>query len=187
MLDRRPFPTAVRRSAVTLVTILTSCAGLGVTAPTANAMNAMNATNLVSRVNPANPADSTNPTGRADVSDVPSIDDCGSLTLSGSAFGYLDNGTLSAGFCVGLKSIRRINIAYDKTGGGATTVRLGYQQTNSTGVGIGKPVYGSALTATSGNTVLRSLYPVLPPGCYHGVMLNTATRYQYVTKVWGEC
>ncbi len=120
-------------------------------------------------------------------SNTASVSDCGSLTFSGSAFGYLDNGTLSVGFCVGLRTVRRINIAYDKTKGAITTIRLGYQRTDSSGVGIGRPVYAPPLTARSGNITFRSFSPALPQGCYHGVMLNTATRYQYVTKVWGEC
>ncbi|MFF4416943.1 hypothetical protein ACFYY8_30860 [Streptosporangium sp. NPDC001559] len=117
-----------------------------------------------------------------------SVGDCGpSLTFSGSAFGYLDNGTLSAGFCVKGRSLRRINVAYDKARGGATNVRLGYQRTDGSGVGIKKPVYGPAVTARAGGTTFRSFSLALPSGCYHGIMLNTATRFQYVTKVWGDC
>ncbi|MBB4916289.1 hypothetical protein [Streptosporangium saharense] len=117
-----------------------------------------------------------------------SVGDCGTLSFSGSAFGYLDNGTLSAGFCVsGTRSLRRINVAYDKAKGAPTAVRLGYQRTDSSGVGIRKPVYGSTVTARAGGTTLRSFSLPVSPGCYHGVMLNTATRFQYVTKVWGDC
>ncbi|MEV4097647.1 hypothetical protein [Streptosporangium saharense] len=117
-----------------------------------------------------------------------SVGDCGTLSFSGSAFGYLDNGTLSAGFCVsGTRSLRRINVAYDKAKGGPTTIRLGYQRTDGAGVGIRKPVYGAAVTARAGGTTLRSFSLPVSPGCYHGVMLNTATRFQYVTKVWGDC
>ncbi|MEV8632262.1 hypothetical protein AB0395_11465 [Streptosporangium sp. NPDC051023] len=159
MLDRHLSP-AVRRPVAALIAILASCAGLGAAAPTALPTPAMS---------------------------TASVGDCGTLTFSGSAFGYLDNGTLSAGFCVGLRSVRRINVAYDKAKGGSTNIRLGYQQTDSSGVGIKRPVYASALTATPGNTAFKTFSLSLPQGCYHGVMLNTATRYQYVTKVWGEC
>ncbi|MEV7010325.1 hypothetical protein [Streptosporangium sp. NPDC051022] len=178
MLDRHLSPTTARRPATLLIAFLVTWAGAGVAPPAANAV-------------PSTPSEGaahtgkTGKTGRAGNS--ASVGDCGNLTFSGSAFGYLENGTLTAGFCVGPRSVRRINVSYDKTEGISTNIRLGFQQTNRSGVGIGRPVYAPPLTAISGNISFKSFYLALPQGCYHGVMLNTATRYQYVTKVWGEC
>ncbi|MBB5820306.1 hypothetical protein F4562_003368 [Streptosporangium becharense] len=115
------------------------------------------------------------------------VNTCGSYVFGGDASGGISNGTLKAGFCIGSGSIRRINVLYEKTGGSTTNVRLGYQETDSSGVGISPPVYAAAQNVNSGQTAERAFSVTEPIGCYHGVMLNTLTGYQYVTRVWGSC
>ncbi|MFF4776467.1 hypothetical protein ACFY05_26755 [Microtetraspora fusca] len=117
------------------------------------------------------------------------VDNCGSsAAYSGSAEGRIDNGILRAGFCIGAGKLRRINLEYEKNNGDtSTTVKLGYQRTDSSGVGISSPIYGTAQTVTKGHTISQSFSADDPVACYHGVMLNTLTGFQYVTKVWGSC
>ncbi|GHE46741.1 hypothetical protein GCM10017673_55730 [Streptosporangium violaceochromogenes] len=115
------------------------------------------------------------------------VNTCGSYAFGGSETGSIQNGILSVGFCIGSGSIRRINVLYQKTSGSTTNVQLGYQETNASGVGISPAVYAAAQNVSSGQTAERAFTYTEPLGCYHGVMLNTATGFQYVTHVWGTC
>ncbi|WP_424534399.1 hypothetical protein ACOZ38_29415 [Sphaerisporangium viridialbum] len=115
------------------------------------------------------------------------VSSCSPYVHMGTASGAIQNGTLRAGFCMGSGNLKLVNLEYQKTSGSSTTIKLGYQKTNSSGAGAESATYGSTQTVSSGNTAVESLWVDRSPGCYHGVMLNTATGFQYVTSVWGSC
>jgi hypothetical protein len=109
----------------------------------------------------------------------------------GSGENDLSNGTLLAGFCGHTYDVKRVNIQYQKTGGGTVTLRFGWQFVDANG-GNAKSITwdAGAFTQSSGQTkYYKWTYPTITPDrvdparCMRGVLRDVNAGVNYSTRV----